>query len=37
MFYSCSILKKKNAFDLIFPKISGYTKVKVSEEGLNLV
>ena len=34
MFYSCSVLKKENAFKSIFQKISGYTKVKVSEEDL---
>ena len=37
MFYSCSVLKKKNAFKSIFEKISGYTDVKITEEDLDLL
>ena len=34
---SCSVPKKKNDFKSIFQKMSGYTKVKVTEEDLYLV
>ena len=37
MFYSCKVLKKKNAFKSIFQKISGSIKVKVTEEDLYFV
>ena len=38
MFYSCPVLKKEIAFlNQFFSKISGYTKVKVTEEDLNIV
>ena len=37
MSYSCSILKNKNPFKSIFQKITGYAKIKITEEDLYLV